>query len=305
MTYRHEAYICKAVESFRNQKFRDVEFIIVDDCSPDNTYDIAKMAAEGDERFRIYRNPKNLGAHENSRYSLSLARGRFIGFCEGDDFLIDRDRISQQCEVLSDKTVSLVFTASIDVDESGERLSINAYGSKRRYFTLGEAVKIGGNLCATASTLYRRSVINSLPPEFYFFPVGDYPLQVIAASQGRVAYLPIMGAAYRKFSVASWSREMTQSSKYLANHLATIKMLNFLYIFCGRRDWLSFEFAKAKYCYFLSVNQDIPSLARLSYLARSGLIALPFFATFIFSPGARAFNSIRRWLVTKKMSRSF
>ena len=136
-------------------------------------------------------------------------------------------------------------------------------------------------------------------------PVGDYPLQVIAASQGRVAYLPIVGSAYRKFSVASWSREMTQSPKYLSNHLATIKMLKFLYIFCGRRDWPSFEFAKAKYCYFLSVNQDVRLLDRLNYLVRSGLIGVPFFITLLFSPGARVFNSIRRWLVAKKMSRSF
>lgn len=305
MTFRHEKYIRKAVESFREQRLNAVEFIIVDDCSPDKTYSIALDAAGCDCRFRIFRNDKNIGAIENSRYSLSLARGEFIGFCEGDDFLIGGDRLERQLALLSNSEISMVFTASENVNDGGGRLSVNGYGSEIKYFSFGQAVRIGGNLCATSSTLYRRSIIEALPPEFFRFPVGDYPLQIIAASLGTIAYLPIMGSAYRIFSQASWSKDMSCPGKYLANHFATIKMLDFLYLFCGERAWASFEFSKAKYFYFLSLNSNLSFSDRLIILSRSGQLGSFFLITLFVSPIMRRLNSIRRWLVSARMSRGF
>lgn len=303
MTYNHEKYIKKTIESFREQTYQNVEFIIVDDCSRDNTYLVAFEASNGDGRIKIYRNATNIGPLANSKYSLSLAKGEFIGFCEGDDFFINPLRLIKQVHCLIENPLaSMAFTASIDVDDNEQQVAFNGYGKIIKKFLLCKTVRIGGNMCSTSATLYRRAVTDSLPPAFFEFPVGDYPLQVIAASNGPIIYMPIIGSAYRRLSANSWSKEMIKPEKYLDNHIGTIKMLNYLYTYCGKRCPLSFEFAKSKYMYFLSINKGIGLREKITYLRSSSRYGQLFLATLILSPLFRLLNLVRR-LFKRKLNK--
>ncbi|GEO07619.1 glycosyltransferase family 2 protein [Segetibacter aerophilus] len=85
--YNRENFIKEAVESVLSSTFVDYEFIIVDDCSSDNTYNIAKDYEQKDSRITVYKNEKNLGDYPNRRYAASLARGKYIKFVDSDDVL--------------------------------------------------------------------------------------------------------------------------------------------------------------------------------------------------------------------------
>ena len=56
--YNAEEYIAEAIESILNQTFKDYEFIIVDDCSTDNTWQIIKKYIKKDSRIKAHKNEK-------------------------------------------------------------------------------------------------------------------------------------------------------------------------------------------------------------------------------------------------------
>lgn len=300
-TYMQEKYIGRAINSFKEQDYKNVEFIILDDCSTDSTSKVLDELIGNDKRFVVIKNELNLGAHKNVRKGLSIATGQYIGFCEGDDYLIGSDRITQQVNSLSlDPTISMVFTKANIVSESDCFLNVHSYGSNIRYFNVNESMRIGGNLCVTASTLYRRIVIDSLPEQFFNYPVGDYPLQVIAASIGRVCYLPFIGAAYRKSALMSWTLSMSDEAKFITNHYKTLSMLDELYCYCSGLKYSSVLYAKSKYWYFFSLNKRIKIFKRLDSIFKQKNPIYYFFIFVVFlQPLLSPVNNFRRLLVNR------
>ena len=87
-TYNHEKYIAECIESVLNQTYENWEMIIIDDCSNDKTYEIAKKYAEKDKRIKLIRHSENYGAlnlDKTYNEALSIANGEWIAILEGDD----------------------------------------------------------------------------------------------------------------------------------------------------------------------------------------------------------------------------
>lgn len=305
MTYNHEKYVRETILSFKQQSYQNCTFIVIDDCSQDNTYKLATDEAMGDDRIIVLKNKINIGAALNSKkiIDLALPSADYIGFCEGDDYLIDPERISKQVQYLEGNPCdSLVFTASNIIEESGDLLHIDSRGTQIKYFDSKDAIFIGGNLCVTASTLYRKSVLENLPENFFKYPVGDYPLQIIASLKGRIAYLPSIGAAYRQSSVSSWSRQMVNVDKYIANHEGTIKMFDELNTMSNHKYSRYFFLAKLKYWYFLSLNERLGTPTKINYIFKRAGLFMPVMITTIFSPLFNMANQLRR-KIKKTISR--
>ena len=74
--FNHATHFREAIESLLNQTFRDFALILVDDCSTDETPDIAREYAALDSRVWYCRNDLRLGLIDNSRRALALARDR-------------------------------------------------------------------------------------------------------------------------------------------------------------------------------------------------------------------------------------
>lgn len=83
--YNNEAYIRETIESVLNQSYSDLELIIVDDCSTDNTWNIINEFK--DPRIKALRNQNNLGMHGNWSRALSLATGDYMKLLCGDDII--------------------------------------------------------------------------------------------------------------------------------------------------------------------------------------------------------------------------
>lgn len=305
MAYNHEKYIRETVNSFKLQDYENCKFIIIDDCSPDNTYKVALDEAIGDDRVVVLKNDVNLGAALNSKkiIEIALPYADYIGFCEGDDYLINPQRISKQVEHLEQNNkCNLVFTAANIIEESGQLLHIDSRGAQIKNFSTENAIFIGGNLCVTASTLYRKSVLKSLPANFFKYPVGDYPLQIIASLNSDITYLPIVGAAYRQASVSSWSRQMINVDKYIANHEGTMTMFDELNEMSNFRYARYFFLAKLKYWYFLSLNKQLRTTKKVSYIIKTAGIFMPVIIVTFFSPLFNMANELRR-KIKKAISR--
>src|SRR4029079_12158829 len=67
------------------QTYGDLEVLIMDDCSPDNTAEVARSFQ--DQRVRHIRNERNLGALPNYNKGISLSRGKYVWLISADDYL--------------------------------------------------------------------------------------------------------------------------------------------------------------------------------------------------------------------------
>lgn len=84
--YNAEDKLPAAVDSLLDQTWQNLEIIIVDDCSSDATYDIARAYAERDERVMARQQPQNGGAYKARNAGLVLATGDFITTHDSDDW---------------------------------------------------------------------------------------------------------------------------------------------------------------------------------------------------------------------------
>ena len=85
--YNAEKYLDKCVNSIINQKYTNLEIILVDDGSKDNSLDLCKKYAEKDNRIKVI-HKENGGLSSARNVGLAVARGEYIMFCDPDDLYL-------------------------------------------------------------------------------------------------------------------------------------------------------------------------------------------------------------------------
>ncbi len=93
--YNSEKYISEAIESILNQTFKDFEFIIIDDCSTDKTWNIIQKYEKQDSRITAVKNEKNMGIPINRNKLVSMAKGKYVVWQDSDDISVV-NRIERQ-----------------------------------------------------------------------------------------------------------------------------------------------------------------------------------------------------------------
>ncbi len=87
-TYNGSAFLAETLASIRNQTFDDFEVVVVDDCSTDESFDIAESFARSDPRVRAIRNVERAGSGAaNAKVYLAHARGEWIKTLNQDDVM--------------------------------------------------------------------------------------------------------------------------------------------------------------------------------------------------------------------------
>ena len=85
-------WIQKAIESVLDQTLTDVEVLVVDDGSTDNTVEVVRGI--GDERVRLFCQPRNCGVSAARNRALDEAQGRWVAILDSDDWFARRDRLA-------------------------------------------------------------------------------------------------------------------------------------------------------------------------------------------------------------------
>ena len=103
--YNTEKYIKQCICSVINQKLGNCEIIIVDDCSSDNT---VKIAEEFSNRVKIIKSQSNMGVWHSRNQALNIARGDYVFFLDGDDWIAD-NALDLAYKELSKNRVDVLF----------------------------------------------------------------------------------------------------------------------------------------------------------------------------------------------------
>lgn len=85
--YNSEKYLREAIGSILQQSLRNIELILVDDCSEDSSLIIAKQIAEHDSRVTVISQKKNLGPGAAKNLGIEYANGIYLAFCDADDWV--------------------------------------------------------------------------------------------------------------------------------------------------------------------------------------------------------------------------
>ncbi|HLS97094.1 MAG: glycosyltransferase family A protein [Porticoccaceae bacterium] len=113
------AYIGECLASALAQDHRDLEVLVVDDASGDDTADRVALEARRDSRIRLLRHPRNLGVSAARNTAIAAASGDLIAFLDADDRWLP-GKISRQLAALgAEPDAGLVFTASRAIDARG------------------------------------------------------------------------------------------------------------------------------------------------------------------------------------------
>ena len=83
-TYNNGTQIVSIIENIENQNIKNIEIIIIDDCSMDDT--CQKINALNKKSIRYYKNSKNLGTTKSRIIGIKKASGKYIAFLDDDDY---------------------------------------------------------------------------------------------------------------------------------------------------------------------------------------------------------------------------
>lgn len=126
-TYNVERFVEKAVRSIMQQTYTNLEIIIVDDCSTDNTFTILEKLAKEDNRIKLYKNEVNKKIAETLNFALTQATGKYIARMDGDD-IADTTRIEILHNYLQENPdVKLVGSNLFSIDENDNILQEEIY----------------------------------------------------------------------------------------------------------------------------------------------------------------------------------
>ena len=100
--YKGARFIQSAVDGMLNQSLAELEVIIIDDCSPDDSLEICRKLYGNNERVQILAQPKNMGPGEARNAGLKAARGEYIAFADCDDGVL-REAYKEMYELAKEK----------------------------------------------------------------------------------------------------------------------------------------------------------------------------------------------------------
>ena len=211
ITYNQEKYVSKMLESLVNQKtsFR-YEILIHDDASTDETPNIIRKY---EKRFpnliKAICNEQNqfaLGKNPNIEQNYPRVKGKYIAYCEGDDYWSDENKLQLQYDSLEKNDDCSVCVHSVNCISENDTVLEQSFPIieipegiilSNEYYKL-ELCKTGW-LFQTSSYFIRTSVVRKFVNDYKenTYPVGDLPLILFSVAQGNCYYIKRFMSCYR------------------------------------------------------------------------------------------------------------
>lgn len=209
ITYNQSRYIRDCLEGFVMQKtnFR-FEAIVHDDASTDGNAEIIKKYADKYPNIikPIFETENQWSKHDGSlgRIMFPYIRGKYIAWCEGDDYWIDPLKLQKQVDFLENHLeYSMCWTDAFQ-EMNGERVAFHRYADNCQS-SMEDIIEKGGSFIPTCSIVARYDIWVAMPKEAKGWYVGDFPLQMWFGWAGKCWYIKEQTCIYRAMAIGSWS----------------------------------------------------------------------------------------------------
>ena len=110
--YNGETYLPSALNSICSQTYENFEFLIMDDCSNDNSYEVLNEFKKIDSRIKLFKNKNNLGLTKSLNILISEATGEYYARQDVDDISLVQ-RFEKQIDILINENYAACTTRAI------------------------------------------------------------------------------------------------------------------------------------------------------------------------------------------------
>lgn len=166
--YNVETYLRQCLDSVINQTFKEIEIIVVNDGSTDGSLKICEEYAKKDKRIIVI-NKKNGGLSDARNCGLKIAKAKYIGFVDSDDY-IKSDFYEKMYDAIQKSGVDIVVSSIIKVDNCGNYLYRSGYskeGTISNLIAMKSMLNARGISNSVCNKLFKRELFSEEP-----FPVG-------------------------------------------------------------------------------------------------------------------------------------
>lgn len=197
VTYNQAKYISAAITSVINQECDEaIEVIIIDDCSSDETSSKCVYFASRHSAIKYLKNEINVGGCVSFAKGLSIARGRYIALCEGDDYWVDSRKLQKQKNILDNHLGAMAVYSGFVTVNSDDEVIVKTHRGYKRNLTQADIFK--GAVAHTLTLMFRRNAWPSNPPcQFLAGNYCDKYLCAIILEKGYAYFMEDITAAYR------------------------------------------------------------------------------------------------------------
>ena len=195
-TYNGARFLEEQLQTVVDQSYKNLEIVIVDDGSTDETLTIINGFLIRDSRIKLYQNEQNLGVVKNFEKAINLCNGRYIALCDQDDIWLP-EKISLLVNNIGNDI--LIYHNSQLIDGGGNKLlkisdMFNMYaGDNPLAFIFYNCIP--GHTCMfNRELLMDLALYGNFDSNFYH----DWWIAFIAASYGSIKYLDMVLVNYRQ-----------------------------------------------------------------------------------------------------------
>jgi glycosyltransferase involved in cell wall biosynthesis len=211
ITYNHEKYIGKAIESIlMQQHVPEHEIIVCDDSSADNTISLATMLLKDCSHAQIYKNENNLGITRNYQQAFTRCSGDYIFILEGDDYWTDPLKIKTISDFFDshpDCAVCAHTFLSLQQETAVMTPPANNAGELFTAFTSEQLILDSGIISNFSSCSYRRSMLEKISPATYTTHSYEWMINISAGQFGTLAKINKAMSVYRMSSAGAWANK--------------------------------------------------------------------------------------------------
>ncbi|MDR3627554.1 MAG: glycosyltransferase [Ignavibacteriaceae bacterium] len=212
ITYNHEKYIAKTLDSVLMQKCDfDFEIVVGEDLSTDGTRNILlEYEKKFPDKIRLLFRNTNLGVINNLVSTYNECRGEYIAILDGDDYWTDEYKLKKQINFLNDNPQATVcFTNSVVIDQNDNLIRKDRVPEERKR-NLEQSDIISGYSLPSNTVMFRKELLWEFPEEFYSVINGDIFLFSLLTNFGYAGYLNENTAAYRIHDGGVWSQKSNE-----------------------------------------------------------------------------------------------
>lgn len=189
--------IADTIESVINQSYDNWELIIIDDCSTDNTLEVANNYAKNDSRIVILKQSKNQGVAVARNRGIEYASGKYIAFLDSDD-LWHKEKLKKQVQFMHDNGYVLTYTDYQKFSDNGR---------------FGKIMKAPNQM--RAKDIYSNTAIGCLTVIVDKEMAGDFQMPILKHTEDNITWQKILEkgfTAHRLGEVLAYYRDGNANS---------------------------------------------------------------------------------------------
>ena len=254
--YNVEQYVDECIASLVNQSYRNIEIILINDGSTDNSGEKCKEWERQDERIRYFEQV-NCGLSATRNRGISISRGAYIAFVDSDDW-VEKTYIEKMLAQIEKEKADLAICDYYKFDEMGKQQYVRCNALNDTRYTKEEYLMLSNT--TACNKLISKEFVNNYNIKFFegvaedtaIFPIFILMSDIIAEVKEALYF-------YRKYRENSITASVENRKKYVQTYSKTIA-------YCETKKEL-WKYKKELYKYFLkwSSNSLAPCIGKSGY----------------------------------------